>query len=172
MRHSASMSWDFVKTMNPQNTPHSSPFQTSYGAYFLISLQKNTARYRECTVIASEVTPKDMGKINWYMSKTKHHKTWTPNIIIGMYGKSMYMMTSSNANIFRVTGNSPVTGEFPAQMPVTRSWYFLYMLLNKLLSKRSRGWWFETSSRSLWRPVMCPKRNASTISSDHLWYTQ
>ena len=35
------------------------------------------------------------------------------------------MMTSSNGNIFRVTGllcgNSPVTGEFPAQRQVTRS---------------------------------------------------
>ena len=35
------------------------------------------------------------------------------------------MMTSSNGNIFRVTGhlcgNSPVPGEFPAQRPVTRS---------------------------------------------------
>ena len=37
----------------------------------------------------------------------------------------IYMMTSSSGNIFRVTdplcGNSPVTGEFPAQRPVTRS---------------------------------------------------
>ena len=36
-----------------------------------------------------------------------------------------YTMTSSKGNIFRVTGlyvgNSPVTGEFPAQRPVTRS---------------------------------------------------
>ena len=34
-------------------------------------------------------------------------------------------MTSSKINIFQVTGpcegNSPVTGEFPSQMPVTRS---------------------------------------------------
>ena len=35
------------------------------------------------------------------------------------------MKTSSNGNIFRVTGlcvrNSPVNGEFPTQRPVTRS---------------------------------------------------
>ena len=32
------------------------------------------------------------------------------------------MMTLSNGNIFRVTGPfSPVTGEFPSQRPVTRS---------------------------------------------------
>ena len=40
-------------------------------------------------------------------------------------GVPLFMTTSSNGNIFRVTGlcegNSPVTGEFPSQRPVTRS---------------------------------------------------
>ena len=49
-------------------------------------------------------------------------------------------------------GNSPVTGEFPAQRPVTRSFeVFFDLRLNKWLSKQSRGWWFETSSCPLWR---------------------
>ena len=48
-------------------------------------------------------------------------------------------------------GNSPVTGEFPAQRPVTRSFaVFFDLRLNKPLSKLSRGWWFETQSRPLW----------------------
>ena len=34
---------------------------------------------------ASEVTMKDMGKINQYLSPTKHNKTWTVLIIIGIY---------------------------------------------------------------------------------------
>ena len=51
------------------------------------------------------------------------------------------MMTSSNGNIFRVTGplwvNSPVTGEFPAK-PVTRSFDgFFDLHLNKRLSKNN-----------------------------------
>ena len=68
-----------------------------------------------------------------------------------------YIMTSSNRNIFRVTGhlcgNSPVPGEFPARRPVTRSFDVLFDLrLNKrLLSKQSWGWWFETLSHPLWR---------------------
>ena len=64
------------------------------------------------------------------------------------------MMTSSNGNIFRVTGplNSPVTGEFPSQRPMTRSFDVLFDLrLNKRLTKQSWGWWCETPSRSLWR---------------------
>ena len=45
-----------------------------------------------------------------------------------------------------------VTGESPAQRPVTRSFDVLYDLyLNKRLSKQSWGWWFETPSRPLWR---------------------
>ena len=49
-------------------------------------------------------------------------------------------------------GNSPVTGEFPAQRPVTRSFdIFFDLRLNKRLSKQWWGWWFETPSRPLWR---------------------
>ena len=48
--------------------------------------------------------------------------------------------------------NSPVTGEFPPQRPVTRSFNVFFALrLNKRLSKQSWGWWFETPSRPLWR---------------------
>ena len=49
-------------------------------------------------------------------------------------------------------GNSPVTGEIPAQRPVTRSFDgFFYLRLNKRLSKQSWDWWFGTPSRPLWR---------------------
>ena len=69
---------------------------------------------------------------------------------------SVYMMTSSNGNIFRVTGpcagNSPVPGEFPSRRPVTRSFdIFFDLRLNTRLSKQTRCRWFETSLRSLWR---------------------
>ena len=44
-------------------------------------------------------------------------------------------------------GNSPVTGEFPAQRPVTQSvGVFFDLRLNKRLSKQPWGWWFETLS--------------------------
>ena len=49
-------------------------------------------------------------------------------------------------------GNSPVTGKFPSQRPVTWSFdVFFDLALNKRLSKPWRRWWFETPSRSLWR---------------------
>ena len=58
------------------------------------------------------------------------------------------MMTSSNGSIFRVTGSLGgefvVTGEFPSQKPVTRSFdVFFDLHLNKRLRKQSRRRWFE-----------------------------
>ena len=69
---------------------------------------------------------------------------------------TLNMMTSSNGNIFRVTGplcgEFTGPGEFPAKRPVTRSFdIFFDLRLNKWLSKQSWGWWFETLSRPLWR---------------------
>ena len=62
------------------------------------------------------------------------------------------MMTSSNGNIFRVTGlcagNSPVTSEFPTQRPVTRSFdVFFDLRLNRDWSKQWRRCWFQTLPR-------------------------
>ena len=49
-------------------------------------------------------------------------------------------------------GNSPVTGEFPAQRPVTRSLDpFFDLRLMKWLSEQLWDWWFGTPSGSLWR---------------------
>ena len=66
------------------------------------------------------------------------------------------MMTSSNGNIFRVTGHlcgeCTGPGGFPAQRPVTRCLdVFFDLNLNQRFSKQSRGWWFETQLHPLWR---------------------
>ena len=61
-------------------------------------------------------------------------------------------------------GKSPVTGEFPTQRPVTRSFYVFFDLhLNKRLSKQSWGWSFETLLCPLWRHC-----NDTLIISVHL----
>ena len=50
------------------------------------------------------------------------------------------------------SGNSPVTGYFPAQRPVTQSFdVFFDLRLNKQLSNQPWGWWFEMPSCPLWR---------------------
>ena len=63
-----------------------------------------------------------------------------------------HQMETFSALLALCAGNSPVTGEFPSQRPVTQSFDVSFGLrLNKRLSKQSWGWWFETPSCSLWR---------------------
>ena len=82
-------------------------------------------------------------------------------LIIGYWSQCILgfvqrMMTSSNGNIFRVTGH--MRGEFPGPrwIPHTKASersFDVYFDLrpNKRLSKHLWGWWFETQSRPLWR---------------------
>ena len=88
-----------------------------------------------------------------------------------IYSYQSSLMTSSNGNIFRVTGlcagNSPITGEFPSQRPMMRSFdVFFDLRLNKRLSKQSWGWWVETPSSSL-----CRHCNGSGVcrTGGHYW---
>ena len=63
-----------------------------------------------------------------------------------------HQMETFSALLALCAGNSAVTGEFPPQRLVTRSFDVSFNLrLNKPLSKQSWGWWFETPSRSLCR---------------------
>ena len=61
-------------------------------------------------------------------------------------------METFSALLALCAGNLPMTGEFPAPRPVTRSCdVFFDLRLNKRLSKQSGGWWFNTLLRPLWR---------------------
>ena len=81
-----------------------------------------------------------------------------------------WILTSSNgkkksALLALCARNSPVTGEFPAQRPETRSCdVFIDLQLNKRRSKQSWGWWFETPSCSLWRH--CNGQNSCPV---YMW---
>ena len=60
--------------------------------------------------------------------------------------------------------NSPLTGGFPSQKPVTRNFNISFDLrLNKQLGKQSRRRWFETPSRSFWR--QCNETTSPHIKS-------
>ena len=63
-----------------------------------------------------------------------------------------HQMETFSALLAIYAGNSPVTGEFPAQKTVARNFdVFFDVCLNKRLSKQWCGWWFETPWRPLWR---------------------
>ena len=63
-----------------------------------------------------------------------------------------HQMETFSALLALCEGISPVTGEFPSQRPVTRSFdVFFDLRMNKRLSKQPRGRGFDTPSRPLWR---------------------
>ena len=70
-----------------------------------------------------------------------------------------HQMETYSALLAICVGHAPVSGEFPTQRPVTRSFdVFFDLRLNKRLSKQSCGWSFETLSCPLWRQCndTCP----------------
>ena len=81
-----------------------------------------------------------------------------------------FMMTSSNGNIFRLTG--PLCREFTGHrcIPLTKAsdtelWCLFDLRLNKRSSRQLRRRWFEMPLRSLWRHciVAYNHRRASVI---------
>ena len=92
------------------------------------------------------------------------------------------MKTSSNGNIFRVTGllcgEPTVTVEFPSQRPVMQSFVvFLDLRLSKRLTKQPTRRWFGTQSRSLWRHfTACSQTGCPWQSDRHIfqgaWYVK
>ena len=75
-------------------------------------------------------------------------KIWTNQGLWNFKSWCRHQMETFSALQAICAGNSPVTGEFPARRPVTRSFdVFFDLRLNKWLRKQSWGWWFETPSR-------------------------
>ena len=63
-----------------------------------------------------------------------------------------HQMVTFSALLAICAGNSPATGEFPAQRPVTRSFdVFFDLCLNERSGKQSWSWLSETQFRPLWR---------------------
>ena len=110
----------------------------------------------------SSILTFDLGDLDAILKMQSFNLVWIlayPKVII-------FMMMSSNGNIFRVTG--PLCGEFigPQWNPLTNgSDVFFDLRLNKRLSKHSRRWWFETPSRSLWRHCNADNRITLQIES-------
>ena len=63
-----------------------------------------------------------------------------------------HQMETFSALLAIGSGNSPITGECPAQGLMTRIFHVFFDLrLNKRVSKQWWGCWFEMPSRPLWR---------------------
>ena len=103
------------------------------------------------------------GRLKWSLINQQlcmcavHHVQW-PWILDSIHWEPdklkawWHQMETFSALLSICAGNSPVTGEFHTQRPVTWSYdVFFDLRLNKRLSKQSWGWWFKTPSHPLWR---------------------
>ena len=124
--------------------PHVGPILAPWTLLSGWSCRKSPARCL-CIVVFPRIMPRKI----W---------AWScgPLLSLGIPWILGFMMTSSNGNIFRVTG--PLCGEFTGSrwISLTKAsdaefWCFLSLRLNKHLSKQSRRMWFETPLCSLWR---------------------
>ena len=87
---------------------------------------------------------------------------------VAFYSWWRHPMDTFSALLAMCAGNSPVPGEVPTQRPVTRSFgVFFDLRLNKRLTRQWWGWWFETTSRPLWRH--CNVCQYPSAGSNH-WY--
>ena len=94
-------------------------------------------------------------------------RPWTKRLSGGPWWR--HQMETFSALLAICAGNSPVTGEFPTQRPVTRSFdVVFYLRLNKRLSKQSWGWWFETPSHPLWG--QCNAEQNGRHFAYNIWY--
>ena len=146
----------------------------------------NSTAIVPCARFHSDHLSKNLMRVEWnfhriWITMEKSFVKWTPvhqwpvnllGIVSGVVRFTDHsMMTSSNGNIYRVTGplcgEFTGPGEFPAQKPVTRSFdVFFDLRPNKRLSKQPWGWWFETLSWSLWRHCNGSGHNDLSLDSN------
>ena len=134
-----------------------------------------TAQKKEKTKTKTDVEPES---VDTYKFTSQKFKSFSPNDATWRHSSEStlletmrichpwwrHQMDTFSALLALCAGNSPVSGEFTAQRPVTRSFdVFFDLRLIKWLSKHSRGWWFETLSRPLWRHC-----NAMGFCGSHL----
>ena len=106
---------------------------------------------RSCKICKTLNTNSDIENLN--LNNVVHNAAWLKVMLISLTKFDADIMTSWN-------------GEFPAQRPVTRSYYvFSDLRLNNRLSKQSWGWWLETPSRPLWRH----RSDITWIPKGYLW---
>ena len=93
-----------------------------------------------------------------------HHKSFH---ISAFHTWWRHQMETFSALLALCEGNSPVTGEFPSQWPVTGSFdVFFDLHPKKRLSKQSRCWWYEKPSCPFWRNCNDKPASQNSCSSD------
>ena len=122
----------------------------------IINLHKLSGQTETVMLVPScnLLSPRAIGSVKFVtpvMCKSIHLQAILTSSLYSHISWWRHQMETFSMLLAICAGNSPVTGELPAQRPVTRSFdVFLDLRLNERLSKQSLGWWFETPSRTLW----------------------
>ena len=112
----------------------------NFGDFFIVCLDKLLTKQSWLPVVSSALT------LVWH--HCMYQTIWLFCIAVVFntlwkYTWWRHQMEAFSALLVSCAGNSPISGEFPAQRPVTRSFdVFFDLRLNKRLSKLSPGWWF------------------------------
>ena len=121
------------------------------GSVEIFSFEKLT--FKMSTVRGQQHSFLLMNGCSW--ESVEHRSTWySTKYVYGIVLLCWWRLQveTFSALLIICAGNSPATGEFPSQRPLTRSFdVFFDLCLNKLLRKQSQGWRFDTPLRSLWR---------------------
>ena len=162
--HGTGHYWPFVRRIyRPPVDFHKGPAMRRFSVYFnTVSPNELLNKQTSCQWLKTPF----MALMGRHCSTYLHRYVWADSWW-------RHQMETFSALLALCAGNSPVTGEFPAQRPVTRRLDVFYDLrLNKRLSKQSWGWWFETPSRPLWRNcnVLC-FYPISTLELPSIYYT-
>ena len=105
------------------------------------------------------MTTYQLQTVVWQLLSSRHFTWWH------------HQMETFSTLLALCPGNSPVTGEFPSQRPVTQSFdVFLDLRLNKWLSKQSTHRQFDMPSRSLWLHCNDPSLFWPQWLHHHKWY--
>ena len=142
------------KPLAQKKSHHDFPFHTSVliGALVYHKALRTMCTFKEISV-----------RIYYSLNKKKYiqrqilklWRIWNRRKIRASWWR--HQMETFPALLAICVGNSPVTGDFPAQRPVMRTFgVFFDLRLTNWLSKQWWGWRFETPWRPLWRHCNLP----------------
>ena len=187
--------WPFVRGIHrsPVNSTHKGQWRGALMFSFIRAwlngnngeagdLRRHRAHYCIYVTVMGEATSGGYcrgpvpGSLLWPLGNRDPSVEWTPIsfshgcLVSGQAATTRkswwrHQMETFSALLALCEGNSPVTGEFSSQRPLTRNFdVFFDLRLNKWLNKSSRRRWFEMPSRSLWRHCNGMRRRWFAVS--------
>ena len=140
------------------NNREAGDLRRHHGHYDVIIMNSNI------TYITQNCTCPSMADSHWLaLGKETKWALQVPRDVVRSWWR--HQLETFSALLAICVGNSSVSGEFPAQRPVTRSFdVFFDLRLSERLSKHW-GWWLETPSLPLWR-------HSNVLSANVVWSTK